>query len=112
MDWLQTYGIETPERAWHLGEPATLTVVMRDLFNDARTHAFVPVEPTHAGERQKNAIQSAIAVRYPEARWKTYDEEKQVATFVDSDYLYIVIYEEHAGATADPAPAQQSLFAA
>lgn len=112
MDWIQTYGIETPERAWHLGEPATLTVIMRDLDNDARTHAFIPVEPTTAGENQRRAIETAMAARFQNARWKTYNEEKQVASFVDSNYLYLVIYEEHEDAATDPSSVQQSLFAA
>ncbi len=113
MDWLATYEVETDERAWHLGELATLTVIMRDLDTDARSHAFIPVEPTPPGDAQREAILRSMAPRFPDARWKTYNEHKQVASFVGSKHLYIVIYEEHGtAATGDSAAGQQTLFAA
>lgn len=37
-----------------------------------------------------------MAGRFPDARSKTYNPEKQIASFVGSKHLYIVIYEEHA----------------
>ena len=36
-----------------------------------------------------------MAGRFPDARWKTYNPEKQIASFVGRQHLYIVIYEEH-----------------
>ena len=36
-----------------------------------------------------------MAGRFPDARWKTYNPEKQIASFVGRRHLYIVIYEEH-----------------
>jgi hypothetical protein len=36
-----------------------------------------------------------MAGRFPDARWKTYNEQKQIASFVGREHLYIVIYEEH-----------------
>ena len=95
MDWLAAYGIDTEERSDKLGEQATLTVVMRDLDTDVRSHAFIPVEPTAPGEEQRDAILRAMAGRFPDARWKTYNADKQVASFVGKRHLYIVIYEEH-----------------
>ena len=54
-----------------------------------------------------------MAASFSDARWKTYNEEKQVASFVDSSHLYLVIYEEHEDAAAvDRSVAQQNLFAA
>jgi len=95
VDWLATYGVETNERPWHLGERATLTVILRDLDNDSRSHAIIPLDPTPSGDSQREAILRAMAGRFPDARWKTYNEEKQVASFVGRHHLYIVIYEEH-----------------
>ncbi len=104
------YGIDTDERPWQLGEPATLTVILRDLDNDSRSCAFIPIEPTPPGEAQKDAILGAMAGRFPDARWKTYNAEKQVASFVGRQHLYVVIYEEH---DAEPKPAAErpTLFA-
>ena len=36
-----------------------------------------------------------MAGHYPDASWRTYDPEKQVASFIGRQHLYIVIYEEH-----------------
>jgi hypothetical protein len=106
MDWLAAYEVETDERASHLGVPATLTVIMRDLDTDARSHTFLAVEPTSPGEAQREVIVLAMAARFPDARAKTYNEQKQVASFVGSKHLYLVIYEAH---TSEEQPA---LFAA
>lgn len=95
MDWLATYGVETAERPVHLGERATLTVILRDLDTDERSHAFISVDPTPPGEAQREMILRAMASRFPDARWKTYNEDRQVASFVGREHLYIVIYEEH-----------------
>jgi hypothetical protein len=95
MDWLAEYEVDTAERPWDLGEPATLTVIMRHLDTDARSHAFVPVEPTPPGAAQREVILRAMAGRFPDARWKTYNQEKQIASFVGRNHLFIVIYEEH-----------------
>jgi hypothetical protein len=110
VDWLAAYEIETDERASDLGEPATLTVIMRDLDTDERTFAFVPVEPAAPGEAQREAILRAMAGRYPDAAWKTYNREKQAASFVGRRHLYLVIYEEHDAEPRSTAP-QPSLFA-
>lgn len=109
MNWLAAYEIETDERASDLGEPATLTVILRDLDTDARTHAFLPVEPVAAGPEQKEAILRAMAGRFPDAVWKTYNEEKQAASFVGRRHLYLVIYEEHDVEQRSPDP-QPALF--
>lgn len=111
MDWLDAYGVSTTERAWHLGAPATLTVIMRDLDTDARSHAFLPIEPRPPGDGQSQAIVAVMGANFPHARWKTYNEAKQVASFVDSKHLYLVIYEEHQDVAELPL-AQQPLFAA
>lgn len=95
MDWLATYEIDADERSVDLGEPATLTVILRDLDTGKRSHVFIPTELTDPGEEQREAILRAMAGRFPDARWKTYDAEKQVASFVGRRHLYIVIYEEH-----------------
>lgn len=110
MDWLAEYEIDTEERPWQLGEQATLTVILRDLDTDRRTHAFIPVDPTPPGEAQRDVMLRAMAGRFPDARWKTYNDEKQVASFVGRRHLYVVIYEEH---DAEPkAPAERpTLFA-
>ncbi|MCS7006241.1 MAG: hypothetical protein RMM28_03095 [Thermoleophilia bacterium] len=109
MDWLAAYEIETEERASDLGEPATLTVIMRDLDTDARTHVFLPVEPVAPGAEQKEAMLRAMAGRFPDAVWKTYNEEKQAASFVGRRHLYLVIYEEHDLEPRGQAP-QPALF--
>ena len=51
-----------------------------------------------------------MAGRFPDARWKTYNAEKQVASFVGRQHLYVVIYEEH---DAEPKPPAErpTLFA-
>lgn len=95
MSWLAAYGIESDEHPADLGERATLTVIMRNLDNDARSYVFLPVEPSAPGEEQREAILRAMAGRFPDARWKTYNAEKQVASFVGRHHLYIAIYEEH-----------------
>jgi hypothetical protein len=95
MNWLAVYDIETDATAGDLGVPATLTVILRDLDRDTRTFAFLPIEPVAPGGEQKEAILRAMAGRFPDARWKTYNAEKQVASFVGEGHLYIVIYEEH-----------------
>lgn len=111
MDWLSVYEVETDERPGSLGAPATLTVILRDLATDERTHSFIPVEPAAPGEHQREVILRAMAGRFPDAQWKTYNEEKQIASFVGRDHLFIVIYEEHeAEGAAAPAP-QPTLFA-
>jgi hypothetical protein len=113
MDWLAAYEIDTDERAWHLGEPATLTVIMRNLDTDARSHTFLPVEPTSPGEAQREVIARAMAARFPEARSKTYNADKQVASFVGSKHLYLVIYEAHESACASASSEERpTLFAA
>jgi hypothetical protein len=109
VDWLAAYDIETEERASDLGEPATLTVIMRDLDTDERTFAFLPVECTSRGEAQREAILRAMAGRFPDAVWKTYNEDKQAASFVGRRHLYLVIYEEH-NAEARRATPQPALF--
>lgn len=110
MDWLAAYEIETSERASDLGEPATLTVILRDLDTDARTYAFVPVEPAPPGAAQKEAILRAMAGRFPDAVWKTYNADKQAASFVGRRHLYLAIYEEHDAEPRSDAP-QPALFA-
>jgi hypothetical protein len=65
MDWLAEYEVDTAERPWDLGEPATLTVIMRLLDTDARSHAFVPVEPTPPGAAQREVILRAMADASP-----------------------------------------------
>lgn len=95
MDWIAAYDVDTDERPSQLGEAATLTVILRDLDTDARTHAFIPVEPTPPGEAQREVIVRALAGRFPDARWQTYNEEKQAASFVGRQHLYLVVYEEH-----------------
>jgi hypothetical protein len=114
VDWLATYEVSTDERPWMLGAPATLTVILRDLATDERSHAILPVERTPSGEHQREVILRAMAGRFPDARWKTYNEEKQIASFVGRGHLYIVIYEEHDVAVDEPAvaaAAQPPLFA-
>lgn len=107
MNGLAAYGIDTDERASDLGEPATLTVIMRDLDTDARSHVFLPVERVAPGPEQKEAILRAMAGRFPDAVWKTYTEEKQAASFVGRRHLSLVIYEEHDvdPRSPDPRPA-------
>lgn len=95
MNWLTAYGFETDDTPAKLGRPATLTVILRDLDNDSRTYEFLPVEPASAGEEQREAILRSMAGRFPDARWKTYNPEKQIASFVGRQHLYIAIYEEH-----------------
>jgi hypothetical protein len=95
MDWLAAYGLVTHEHPGDLGEPATLTVILRDLDTDDRSYSFLPVAPSEPGEAQREAILRTMAGRFPDARWKTYDAEKQVASFVGRRHLYIAIYEEH-----------------
>lgn len=111
MNWLAAYEIESDERPDHLGVPATLTVILRQLDTDARSHVFLPVERVSAGDHQREVILRAMAGRFPDARWKTYNEEKQIASFVGKRHLYIAIYEEH---DIEPAPAEEPprLFAA
>jgi hypothetical protein len=110
MNWLQAYGIETVERPSQLGQPATLTVIMRDLSDDSRSFEFLPIQVTPPGDEQRAVILRAMADRHPDARWKTYNRDKQVASFVSSRYLYIVAYEEHE--VDEPASAEQpALFA-
>jgi hypothetical protein len=111
VDWLSAYGIETDERPTDLRESATLTVVLRDLGNDSRSHAFIAVEPTPPGEAQRETILRAMAGKFPDARWKTYNAEKQVASFVGRRHLFIVIYEEHE-VEARPIIERPPLFAA
>jgi len=89
---------------------ATLTVILRDLDNDGRSHAFIAVEPTPPGDEQREIILRAMAGRFPDARWKTYNEEKQIASFVGRRHLYIVIYEEHDVESAAPVE-RPTLFA-
>jgi hypothetical protein len=109
MNWLAAYGITSDERPDALGEPATLTVILRDLDTDSRSYTFIPVEPASPGNAQREAILRAMAGRFPDATWKTYNEEKQVASFVGRRHLYIVIYEQHeVGATPQERP---TLFA-
>lgn len=110
MSWLATYDIETEDDPSQLGERATLTVILRDLATDARTHAFIPVEPTPPGDAQREVILRAMAGRFPDARSKTYNPEKQISSFVGSNYLYIVIYEEHADVERRAPDAEPRLF--
>lgn len=109
MDWLAAYEIETVERAADLGEPATLTVIMRELDTDERTFAFLPIEPNSPGDAQRETILRAMAGRFPDAVWKTYNEGKQAASFVGRRHLYLVIYEEHDVERRSPVP-QPALF--
>lgn len=111
MDWLAAYDIDTPERSSQLGERGTLTVVLRELTTDARSHVFLPIDPIPAGEAQREAIVRVVKQRFPDAREKTYNADKQVASFVGRRHLYIVIYEEHE--LEAPAEVEQArLFAA
>lgn len=110
VDWLAAYEIETDERPADLGEPATLTVILRRLRDDSRTYAFVPIETAPPGDEQREAILRTMAGRFPDARWKTYNPEKQVASFVGREHLYIVIYEEHEAPGQTPAD-RPTLFA-
>ena len=41
MNWLAAYGFATDDTPANLGEPATLTVVLRDLDTDHRTYEFL-----------------------------------------------------------------------
>lgn len=111
MNWLATYEVDTDDHPSQLGERATLTVILRDLATDARTHAFIPVEPTEPGEAQRDVILRAMAGRFPDARSKTYNPEKQIASFVGRKHLYIVIYEEHAGVGLRTPDIEPRLFA-
>ncbi len=111
MGWLAAYGIEADEQPADLGEPATLTVILRQLDTDERSHAIVPVDPVEPGPAQREVILRAMAGRFPDARWKTYDEEKQVASFVGRRHLYLVIYEEHEGADEAAVEPRPRLFA-
>jgi hypothetical protein len=95
VNWLAAYGFVTDDTPARLGRPATLTVVLRDLDNDSRTYEFLPIEPARPGEEQRDVILRAMAGRFPDAHWKTYNAEKQIATFVGRQHLYIAIYEEH-----------------
>lgn len=111
VDWLAAYEIETDERPADLGEAATLTVILRRLQDDTRSHVFLPIEPTPAGDAQREAILRTMAGHFPDARWKTYNAEKQVASFVGRDHLYIVIYEEHDDAPTRAPAERPTLFA-
>jgi hypothetical protein len=111
MDWLGVYEVDTSERPWMLGVPATITVILRNLATDERTHAIFPVEPAVPGDHQREVILRAMAGRYPDARWKTYNAEKQIASFVGRDHLFIVIYEEHEVAAQPARAPQPTLFA-
>ncbi len=95
VTWLTAYGFDTDDTPASLGSPATLTVVLRDLDNDRRTYEFLPIEPAASGEEQREAILRAMAGRFPDALWKTYNADKQIASFVGRQHLYIAIYEEH-----------------
>ena len=95
MNWLAAYGFATDETPASLGQPATLTIVLRDLDTDRRTYEFLPIEPVAAGDAQREAILRAMAGRFPDARWKTYNADKQIASFVGRQHMYIAIYEEH-----------------
>ena len=95
VNWLSAYGFATDDTPARLGKPATLTVVLRDLDTDQRSYEFLAVEPAAPGDEQREAILRAMAGRFPDARWKTYNAEKQIASFVGRQHLYIAIYEEH-----------------
>lgn len=95
MNWLAAYGFATDDNPASLGKPATLTVVLRDLDTDRRSYEFLPIEPAEAGDEQREAMFRVMAGRFPDARWKTYNAEKQIASFVGRQHLYIAIYEEH-----------------
>lgn len=109
MNWLAAYDIDTEESAAVLGEPATLTVIARGLDSDERSHAFIAIEPCRPGEEQREAILRAMAGRYPDARWKSYNPETQIASFV-GDHLYVVIYEEHDVDAERPPVERPTLF--
>lgn len=111
MNWLATYEVETDDHPSQLGERATLTVILRDLATDARTHAFIAVEPTEAGDAQRDVILRAMAGRFPDARSKTYNAEKQISSFVGRSHLYIVIYEEHSDVEGRAPDVEPRLFA-
>jgi hypothetical protein len=70
-------------------------VILRDLDTDERSYAFLRIDPSPPGSAQREGILRAMAGRFPDARWKTYDPERQVASFVGRRHLYIAIYEEH-----------------
>lgn len=111
MNWLVAYEIESDERPEQLGAPATLTIILRHLDTDARSHVFAPIESAPPGDHQREVILRAMAGRFPDARWQSYNEEKQIASFVGKRHLYIAIYEEH---DLEPAPTEERprLFAA
>lgn len=102
MNWLAAYEIESDASAADLDVPATLTIILRDLDNDRRTFAFEPIEPVERGDAQQDAMVRVMAGRYPDASWRTYDADKQVASFIGRQHLYIVIYEEHEAAPNRP----------
>lgn len=109
VNWLAAYEIDTEESAAALGERATLTVIARGLDSDERSYAFIPLEPCPRGDEQREAILRAMAGRYPDARWKSYNPETQIASFV-GDHLYIVIYEEHDVDAERPPAERPTLF--
>lgn len=69
-------------------------MILRDLDNDSRSHAFIPVEPAPPGDEQREIILRAMAGRFPDARWKTYNEEKQIASFIVPNKLFKLDYGE------------------
>lgn len=110
MSWLAEYGFETADSPAALGEPATLTVIKRSLDSRERSYEILPVEPAPAGEEQRDVILRAMAGRFPDAHWKTYNPETRIASFV-GDFLYIVIYEEHEVEAERPPLERPTLFA-
>lgn len=52
-----------------------------------------------------------MAGRFPDARSKTYNPDKQIASFVGRKHLYIVIYEEHADVDPRTPDVEPRLFA-
>lgn len=108
MDWLADYGIEARafDHPADLGVPATLTVIRRNLRTDARSYAVVPIDPAAPGDAQRDAIVRCMHGYFPEVRWRHYNAEKQVATFVGRKHVFVAIYEEHdlgAGRASDAA---------
>ena len=97
VDWLAHFGIDAREfdRPSQLGVPATLTVIRRHLRSDARSYCVVPIEPAASGDAQRDAIVACMRGYFPEAHWRDHDAEKQIATFVGRNLVYLAIYEEH-----------------
>ena len=101
VDWLAHYGIDArdSDRPSELGVPATLTVIRRNLRTDARSYCVVPIARVAPGDAQREVITDCMDGYFPDVRWRDYDADKQIATFLGRKHVYIAIYEEHDVAT-------------